>query len=77
MSIAIFLKGSAFSALAAALAREFDATGRRLRCLVEVNTGEEPQKAGVPEASVVGKAWMGSDREARLRPVLIKRWLGD
>ena len=33
--------------LAAALAREMDRTGRRPACLVEVNTGEEPQKAGV------------------------------
>lgn len=33
--------------LAAALAREFDRSGRRLDCLVQVNTGAEPQKAGV------------------------------
>ena len=33
--------------LAAALAREMDRVGRRPACLVEVNTGEEPQKAGV------------------------------
>lgn len=33
--------------LAAALAREMDRSGRRPTCLVEVNTGEEPQKAGV------------------------------
>ncbi len=33
--------------LAAALAREMDRAGRRPACLVEVNTGEEPQKAGV------------------------------
>lgn len=33
--------------LAAALAREMDRTGRRPSCLVEVNTGEETQKAGV------------------------------
>ena len=33
--------------LAAALAREMERTGRRLPCLVEVNTGEEPQKSGV------------------------------
>lgn len=33
--------------LAAALAREFDRAGRRLDVFVEVNTGEEPQKAGV------------------------------
>ena len=33
--------------LAAALAREMDRTGRRPSCLIEVNTGEEAQKAGV------------------------------
>ncbi len=33
--------------LAAALAREMDRTGRRPPCLVQVNTGAEPQKAGV------------------------------
>src|SRR6266700_2313224 len=38
--------------LAEALAREMDKTGRRLECFIEVNTGEEPQKAGVlPEAA--------------------------
>jgi PLP dependent protein len=38
--------------LAEALAREMDRTGRRLECLIEVNTGEEPQKAGIlPEAA--------------------------
>jgi hypothetical protein len=33
--------------LAAAVAREIEATGRRPDCFVQVNTGEEPQKAGV------------------------------
>ncbi len=33
--------------LAAALAREIDRQGRRPRLYVQVNTGEEPQKAGV------------------------------
>jgi PLP dependent protein len=38
--------------LAEALAREMERTGRHLPCLVEVNTGEEAQKAGVfPEAA--------------------------
>jgi pyridoxal phosphate enzyme (YggS family) len=36
--------------LAAALAREMDRLGRRPDVLVQVNTGEEPQKAGVPPA---------------------------
>ena len=33
--------------LARALAREMDAQGRRPKCLIQVNTGEEKQKAGV------------------------------
>jgi PLP dependent protein len=33
--------------LARALAREVEASGRRPRLLIQVNTGEEPQKAGV------------------------------
>lgn len=33
--------------LAAALAREIDGSGRRPDCLIQVNTGEEPQKSGV------------------------------
>jgi PLP dependent protein len=33
--------------LAEALAREMARTGRHLPCLIEVNTGEEPQKAGI------------------------------
>ena len=34
--------------IAKALAREIAASGRNVRCLVQVNTGEEPQKAGIP-----------------------------
>ncbi len=34
--------------LARALAAEMDKTGRRPACFVQVNTGEEPQKAGIP-----------------------------
>jgi PLP dependent protein len=33
--------------LAESLAREMERTGRRPSCLIEFNTGEEPQKAGV------------------------------
>ena len=33
--------------LAEALAREIERTGRRVTCYIEVNTGEEAQKAGV------------------------------
>ncbi len=38
--------------LAAALAREFERTGRALPCFVQVNTGGEPQKAGVAPAEL-------------------------
>ena len=38
--------------LAEALAREMERSGRRLPCLIEVNTGEEAQKSGImPEAA--------------------------
>jgi len=38
--------------LARALAKEMDKQGRRPACFIQVNTGEEPQKAGVlPEAA--------------------------
>jgi pyridoxal phosphate enzyme (YggS family) len=36
--------------LARALAKEMDRLGRRPACFIEVNTGEEPQKAGVRPA---------------------------
>ena len=38
--------------LARALAREMAASGKRRRCLIQVNTGEEPQKAGVVPADL-------------------------
>jgi PLP dependent protein len=37
--------------LAIALAREMERSGRRPPCLIEVNTGEEPQKSGVLPAA--------------------------
>ena len=37
--------------LAEALAREMERSNRRLPCLIEVNTGEEPQKSGVLPAA--------------------------
>jgi pyridoxal phosphate enzyme (YggS family) len=40
--------------LAKALATEMRAQGRAPKCLVQVNTGEEPQKAGVPPAEADG-----------------------
>jgi pyridoxal phosphate enzyme (YggS family) len=36
--------------LARALAREMAETGRNLPCYIEINTGEEPQKAGIMPA---------------------------
>lgn len=38
--------------LAEALAAEMARCGRKPRCLIEVNTGEEPQKAGIAPADV-------------------------
>ena len=38
--------------LAQALAEEMAKSGRRPRCLIEVNTGEEPQKAGIHPAEL-------------------------
>jgi len=38
------------ASLAQVLAREMDHSGRRPLCLIEVNTGEEPQKAGIMPA---------------------------
>jgi PLP dependent protein len=38
--------------LAQVLAKEMDHSGRRPPCLIEVNTGEEPQKAGIMPAEV-------------------------
>jgi pyridoxal phosphate enzyme (YggS family) len=40
--------------LAEHLAREFDRVGEALRCFVQVNTGEEPQKAGIMPAEADG-----------------------
>jgi len=40
--------------LAQVLAKEMDHSGRRRPCLIEVNTGEEPQKAGILPAEADG-----------------------
>ncbi len=42
--------------LAVALAEEMRRSGRRLRCFVQVNTGEEPQKAGIAPRDAVAFA---------------------
>ena len=54
--------------LAEALAREMARQGRRPDCLVEVNTGEEPQKAGVKPAEA--DAFIAQCRERWLLPVI-------
>ena len=38
--------------LAAALRAEMDRVGKELRCFVQVNIGEEPQKSGIPPGQV-------------------------
>jgi PLP dependent protein len=53
--------------LAAALAAEMARSGRRLPCLIEVNTGEEPQKTGIlPEAA---DAFIGECRDRLGLPI--------
>ena len=54
--------------LAAALAKEMDRTGRRPTCYIQVNTGEEPQKAGVLPNHV--DAFVASCRETHRLPVV-------
>jgi hypothetical protein len=53
--------------LAEALAREMERTGRWLPCLIEVNTGEEPQKAGVFPADA--DAFIADCRERLSLPI--------
>ncbi|MBX9943264.1 MAG: YggS family pyridoxal phosphate-dependent enzyme [Reyranella sp.] len=54
--------------LAAALAKEMDRLGRRPACYVQVNTGEEPQKAGVAPADV--DAFVAACRDTHKLPVV-------
>ena len=54
--------------LADALAREMERTGRRPRCFIQVNTGEEPQKAGVLPAAA--DAFIAECRERWRLPVV-------
>ena len=54
--------------LAAKLAVELVRSGRRLRCFIEVNTGEEPQKAGVLPAEA--DAFIGRCRDEWSLPVV-------
>jgi len=53
--------------LAEALAAEMAKSGRRPRCLIEVNTGEEPQKAGILPADV--DAFVAECRDVHKLPV--------
>lgn len=53
--------------LAEALASEMAKTGRWPRCLIEVNTGEEPQKAGIPPREV--DAFLAACRDTWNLPV--------
>jgi pyridoxal phosphate enzyme (YggS family) len=54
--------------LAATLAKEMDRAGRRLDCYVQVNTGEEPQKAGVLPRDV--DAFVASCHDIHKLPVV-------
>jgi hypothetical protein len=54
--------------LADALAREMERAGRRPRCFIQVNTGEEPQKAGVLPAAA--DAFVAECRERWRLPVV-------
>lgn len=56
------------SSLAAELAKEFAKSSRRLPCFVQVNTGEEPQKAGC--LPVEADAFIRECRERHGLPVI-------
>ena len=53
--------------LAIALAREMERSGRRLPCLIEVNTGEEAQKSG--EMPTAADAFIGECRDVLGLPI--------
>jgi PLP dependent protein len=54
--------------LAATLAREMARTGRWLDCFIQVNTGEEPQKAGILPADL--DAFVAACRDAHKLPIV-------
>jgi len=56
--------------LADALARERDKSGKCPRLLVQVNTGEEPQKAGVPPRDTAGLVAYASKLELPLEGLM-------
>jgi pyridoxal phosphate enzyme (YggS family) len=53
--------------LARALAKGMEKTGKRPQCFIQVNTGEEPQKAGVAPADA--DAFIGECRDGLGLPV--------
>jgi hypothetical protein len=54
--------------LASSLAREMEKTGKRPACFIQVNTGEEPQKAGVLPADL--DAFVATCRDTYKLPVV-------
>jgi hypothetical protein len=54
--------------LAATLAKEMERTGKRPACFVQVNTGEEPQKAGILPADL--DAFVATCRDTHKLPVV-------
>ena len=54
--------------IAAALAKEMERLGRRPACYIQVNTGEEPQKAGVLPADL--DAFVAACRDTHKLPVV-------
>jgi pyridoxal phosphate enzyme (YggS family) len=54
--------------LAASLAKEMEKAGKRPACFIQVNTGEEPQKAGVMPADV--DAFVATCRDTYKLPVV-------
>lgn len=54
--------------LASALAKEMDRSGRRPACYIQVNTGEEPQKAGIMPKDV--DAFVATCRDGYKLPIV-------
>ena len=54
--------------LAATLAKEMERAGRRPECFIQVNTGEEPQKAGILPAEL--DAFVAACRDTHKLPVV-------
>jgi pyridoxal phosphate enzyme (YggS family) len=54
--------------LAATLAKEMEKTGKRVDCYIQVNTGEEPQKAGILPADL--DAFVAACRDTYKLPIV-------